>query len=208
MGMGNPITVTPGGYSSAASWAGPLAGGALSFAGDMLGGLLSASKSRKEAKRNRRFIEYMASTMYQRTMADMRKAGLNPILAYKAGTHGMTGGAQGQVPSMANIGSSAVSAGAKMPRASMEKALLTAQMDAAYATADHQSWAARHREEQAHLTRSQRPRANAAARYYQKHGDTVVPLQESMGVTAKGLSAAGTALRGLHPSRWITRLGK
>jgi hypothetical protein len=77
---------------------------AIGGATGLLGGILQNKANKAASARQMEFQERMSSSAYQRGMADMKKAGLNPILAYSKGGASTPGGSTYQAQ---NIGQAA-----------------------------------------------------------------------------------------------------
>lgn len=65
--------------------AGAAIGGAIGGGTGLIGSAISARMARQDARESRKWQERMSSTAYQRATGDLRKAGLNPMLAYMQG---------------------------------------------------------------------------------------------------------------------------
>lgn len=82
---------------------GPLIAGGLNYVGQERANKQNIALAQKQMD----FQERMSSTAYQRSMEDMRKAGLNPILAYAQGGASSPAGASAQMQNamQASVGS-------------------------------------------------------------------------------------------------------
>lgn len=86
----------------------------------------------REARKNRKFQKKMYRHRYQYTAEDMKKAGINPILAAQSGLGGggSPSGSMAQLPDLGGIGDTAVTA----EKTSKQKELMDEQIKSVEAT--------------------------------------------------------------------------
>lgn len=116
---------------------GTIIGGALGGIGSIVSGLFGQSS----AQRQMDFQERMSSTAHQREVADLRKAGLNPILSASKGGASSPGGASATMPNPGSefgqsVAQSAKMLGLELPALESNIRTQQAQAESSYASAE------------------------------------------------------------------------
>lgn len=90
--------------------------------GDFIGAKQTQRWEKQAARVQMDFQERMSNTAYQRAMADMRRAGINPIMVSKLGGASTPTGAKASSPDLGKIGTNAVQAHTAISQARLAKA--------------------------------------------------------------------------------------
>lgn len=167
-----------------------MGGAALVGAAGRFFGQRSANKTNVlEAQKSRDFQERMSSTEWQRAVADMEAAGINPALAYSQGGASTPGGAQGRVDSE-------LGAGIEGAQTGLSSALAVKMQEKSLALIEQQTKASREltRKTKSEATQASYSSDQASARYsyyFDSEGKATAPMQELLKREHAGSMASG-----------------
>lgn len=122
---------------------GTVIGAGIGLVGGLMSNRSSAKAAAKAQKRQMDWEERMSNTAHQREVADLRAAGLNPILSGTGGMGASTPSVSAPTPNITNVGDSVVNSAQKGGRLGAEVDALQMQARASEAAASDANAAAR-----------------------------------------------------------------
>lgn len=177
-----------------------VAAGIIGAGASLAGNLFGMSSAKKEAKRSRAWQEYMSNTAHQREVADLRAAGLNPLLSVNRGASTPAG-------AMANIQQDIGSQTVSSARKAMEMTLQQKQEK----LLDSQTWKTTQEEDVLHaeqlkkeveteLLKLQLPEATANALIYESAVGEGLKLMQKLGLNASSAKSLIQGAKGVMRS--------
>jgi hypothetical protein len=103
--------------------------------GAIAGGIVTGLMNKRSADKQMRFQDSSSRTQYQRAVADMKAAGINPMLSAKLGGNSAMSGAQSSMPDLGQTVTSAKTVSNQKKLVAAQTGLMAAQADQASANA-------------------------------------------------------------------------